>query len=661
MASAEGSGFYWRPDPDLVAKANLTAFLESEELESYEALLERSSADPSWYWESVIRHFGVRFHTAYDTLMDDSAGAPWTRWCVGGTTNLVLNCLDGHGDDDRQAVVWEGEDGRVRSWTLGQLKAETARLASGLRGLGLGRGDVIALYMPMLPETVAAFLAVAKIGAIAVPLFSGFGSEAVAARLQDAGASAVLTVDGTRRRGHTVPMKAILDAAAERVDTVRHVVTLADQGTGAFSRPGRDHDWHALTRDRPDHAPTEPLPADDPFMIVFTSGTAGRAKGTVHTHCGFVTKLAADFGLCLDFKRGDRMLWMSDLGWVVGPMQIVVSLFFGGTLVLAEGTPDYPDRGRLWRLVQDHRVSYLGLAPTIGRAMMRHGADEVARHDLASLRVTVSSGELWNPDSWTWFVDNVCRNRVPLLNVSGGTEIGWGIVTCTVLEPLKPCAFAGPCPGMGADIVDPEGRPVGPGEMGELVLRVPSIGLTRGLWRNPERYLESYWNSIPGLWVHGDWASRDGDGQWFLHGRSDDTIMVAGKRCGPFEVESILMDTGLVAEAAASGADDALKGEVVVCACVAGPGVSGDAETAARLSDAVARRLSPAFRPQRIVFVPELPKTRNMKVMRRVVRAVFEGRSAGDLAALVNPEAVKELRAKVAAGGGPASGPKTEL
>ena len=243
---------------------------------------------------------------------------------------------------------------------------------------------------------------------------------------------------------------------------------------------------------------------------------------------------------------------------------------------------------------------------------------------------------------------HVCRRRVPLLNVSGGTEIGWGIVACTVLAPMKPCTFNAPCPAMGADIVGPDGRPVGVGETGELALRLPSIGLSRGLWKAPERYLETYWNRIPGLWVHGDWASRDADGQWFLHGRSDDTIKVAGKRCGPFEVESLLMATGLVAEAAATGVEDRLKGEVVACACVAREGIAADADLTGRLADAIGRGLSPAFRPRRIVFVSQLPKTRNMKVMRRVIRAAFEGRPPGDLASLVNPEAVDELRAAVA-------------
>ena len=637
----------WHPDAEIVGKSTLTAFIRAHGLADYDTLLARSVAEPAWYWDAVIRHFGIRFYRPYEKVMDTSAGKPWARWCAGGTTNLVLNCLDAHVGTDvmkKPAVVWEAENGEVRTWTYAELNTETCRLAEGLRSLGLGKGDGIALYLPMLPETLAAYFAVAKIGGIVLPLFSGYGPGAVADRLNDAGAAAVITADGTRRRGKAVALKEIVDEASEATPTLRHVVVLKSLDLETCWNERRDLWWHELVSGRPGASPTEEMPADDPYMILYTSGTTGKAKGTVHTHCGFITKVSADFGLCMDFKPDDRMMWMSDLGWLVGPMQIVLSTFFGATLVLAEGTPDYPDPGRLWRLVQDHLVSYLGVAPTIVRALMRHGTDEVDRHDLSPLRVTVSSGELWNPDSWMWFHEHVCGGRVPLLNVSGGTEIGWGIVTNTVVQPHKPCTFSSAVPGMGADVVNAAGETVPPGEMGELVLRLPSIGLSRGLWNQPERYIETYWSKIPDLWVHGDWASRDPDGAWRLHGRSDDTIMVAGRRCGPSEVESLLMATGRVAEAAASAAVDSIKGETVICACVAKPGIAAGEALATELKDSVVRGLGPAFRPREVIFVSELPKTRNMKVMRRVVRAIYEGRDPGDLAALINPEVVDELR-----------------
>ncbi len=644
MSSDTAPDIAWQPSPEYIEGSTLKPFLEAHGLADYEALVRRADEDPAWYWNAVIDHFQIRFFKPYTQVMDDSDGKPWTKWCVGGTTNLVLNCIDAQTDRDRQAVVWEGEDGEVRSWTMGRLAVETARLAGGLRALGLGKGDAIGLFLPMLPETVAAFMAIAKIGGIIVPLFSGFGADAIVARLNDAGARAVITADGTLRRGRPTQLKQTLDEAIQRIPTVEKVVVFERLGLDIEWNEGRDHWWHDVVSGQPDEAPTEEMPADDPFMVIFTSGTTGKAKGTVHTHCGLLAKLAADFGLCMDFKPGDRIMWISDMGWLVGPAQVIAATFLGGTLVLAEGTPDYPDPGRLWRLVQDHRVTYLGLAATIARAMMRYGVEEVEKYDLSSLRITISSGELWNPDSWNWFFEHVCKRRVPILNVSGGTEIGWGIVICTVLQPHTPCSFSGPVPGMGSDVVDADGNPVKPGEMGELVLRLPSIGLSRGLWNDPEHYLETYWNKIPGLWVQGDWASIDAHGFWYLHGRSDDTIMVAGKRCGPTEVESLLMETGKLAEAAATAAFDALKGEAVICVCVPTPGIKADANLGAELREAVVRGLGPAFRPRDVLFVSDLPKTRSMKVMRRVLRAVYEGKDPGDLASLVNPAALDELR-----------------
>ena len=475
----------WRPSPDYVEHSTLLAFLRAQGISDVEALVRCSNADPAWYWDTIIHHFGIRFATPYRVIMDTSAGTPWTRWCVGGTTNLVLNCLDSHSGPAiraKPAVIWEGEDGMVRTWSYRHLQTETARLAGSLRALGLGKGDAIGIYMPMSPETMAAFFAIAKIGGIVVPLFSGFGAEALASRLNDAGSVALLTVDASRRRGKLVNLKSVVDEACAQIPSLRHVMVLRQQGIDSEWRPGRDHDWRELTARQPETAATEVMPADTAFMVIYTSGTTGQAKGTVHTHCGFLTKLVADLGLCMDFQAKDRLLWMSDLGWLIGPMEFVVSTFFGGTLVLAEGTPDYPEPGRLWRLTQDHGVTYLGLSPTIARMMMRYGAEEVEKYDLSSLRIAISSGELWDPEAWWWFFTHVCQHRVPNLNVSGGTEIGWGIVTSTVLQPHKPCAFTTGVPGMGADIVDAQGQSVPAEHMGELVLRVPSIGLSRGLW-----------------------------------------------------------------------------------------------------------------------------------------------------------------------------------
>jgi len=649
------SGAVWWPDRSTVDSANLTRFMQALGVGSFEALNERASADPAWFNDALIRFLDYRFEQPYTQVLDLGEGLPYAHWCVGGTTNVVLNCIDRRRGTPRytqEALVWEGEDGTVTTWSFADLDRETCRLAWGLRQLGLGPGDVVGMYLPNLPQAAAAMLAVAKIGGIVLPMFSGFGADAIAQRLIDGQAKALITVDGSLRRGKPVGAKVVADEALQQCPGVRHVVVLGHLATEHGWQPGRDHWWHELAAGAPDDCtavPTQAMPADAPFLLMFTSGTTGKPKGVVHSHCGFPVKTALDMSICMDLKPEDRFLWMSDMGWLVGPILVFGGLLVGSIVVLAEGAPNYPQPDRLWRLIERHRVSYLGLAPTVARLSMSLDDTALDALDLSSLRVIVSTGEPWTPEAWHWTFERVGKRQVPLLNYSGGTEVG-GILTGTVIHPLKPCAFAGPVPGTGADVVDAEGASVGPDVTGELVMRSPSIGLTRGLWHDRERYLQSYWSRLPDLWVHGDFASRDADGMWYVHGRSDDTLKIAGKRTGPSEIEALLMATGLVQDAAAIGLPDAVKGTAVVCICVPRPGID-PAGALKTLSVAVVAGLGGAFKPAKVVLVDDLPRTRNMKMMRRVVRASWLGEDPGDLSTLVNPESVQAIRAALAAHG----------
>lgn len=629
-------------------ESRLGRFLALHRIPDYEALCERASIDPEWFWRAVMDFHHLRFFRPFDRLLDTSRGPEWARWCVGGTTNMAWNCLDRvieSGRGDHPAIEWAGEAGERRAMSYHQLASLSRRAAAGLSRLGYREGDVVGLFMPMVPETVAAYLAIVSIGAIALPMFSGFGPHAVAERLADAGAKGVFTADFTLRRGRRIAMLETIEEATGSVPTLEHVFVVArEESGGHFETRGRHHRWNDLVSGADELLPVE-LPAETTAMIVYTSGTTGKPKGTVHSHCGFLTKVALDFGLVLDLQENDRLLWMSDMGWLTGPILAVAVPLMGATLVLAEGVPDYPEPGRLWRLVQDYRITFLGVAPTMIRAFMQQPPDVVAQYDLSSLRVTAATGEPWTPEAWTWFRKEVGRGRVPLLNYSGGTEIGGGILAGTVLhQDLEPCAFAGPIPGMGAVVVDEAGKRVGPGQVGELALTVPSIGLTRGFWHDPQRYLESYWSKIPGLWVHGDFASIDEQGRWFIHGRSDDTIKIAGKRTGPAEIEAALLATGKIAEAAAVGVPDSLKGSAVVCVCVAARGATPGDELAEELRSAVVEALGSPFRPKSVLFVADIPKTRTMKIMRRLVRSVLMREPAGDLSGLVNPDALEALR-----------------
>ncbi len=644
-----GQSFVWSPSEEYVRRSRLKRFMDRHGFATYQELLERSTEDIAWFWEAVFEDLGIEFYEPYTQVVDLSRGIQWPRWCVGAKLNIVHNCLDKWMDtptQNRVAIRWEGEEGAVRLMTYRDLYREVNRVAAALRAAGIGKGDAVGLYMPMVPEVAVALLAIAKVGAIILPLFSGFGAGAVATRLADAEAKALFTADGMFRRGKPVAMKPVADEALAEVPSVEKVIVYRRAGLDVPMTPGRDVWWDDFVAGQPAETPTERTDAEDVLMIIYTSGTTGKPKGTVHTHCGFPIKGAQDMAHGFDIQPFDTMFWMTDMGWMMGPWEVFGVTLLGASMLLYDGAPDYPDVDRVWALVERHGVTCLGVAPTFVRAIMPHGEEPVKRHDLSSLRILGSTGEAWNPDPWLWFFHTVGGGKVPIINYSGGTEISGGIVIGNVLTPIKPCAFAGPPPGMAADVVDEQGNPVR-GEVGELVVRRPWIGMTRGFWKDPERYIQTYWSRIPNVWVHGDFAAIDEDGQWYILGRSDDTINVAGKRVGPAEVESVLVSHPAVAEAAAVGVPDEVKGQAVVAFVVLQPGYSPSEELRQALRQLVAREMGKPLAPKDVRFVRDIPKTRNAKVMRRVIRAAYLGEPPGDLSALVNPEAVEEIRAAV--------------
>ena len=642
-----GGEIVWRPTAEYIERSHLTRFMRRHGIGSYDELQARSTADVPWFTDAVLEYLDIRFRVPYTQVVDLSDGIEWPRWCVGGRMNIVDNCVDKWAADpsirDRPALVWEGEEGATRTLTYGDLAAEVNRCANALRSLGLGKGDAIGLFMPMMPEIAIALLAIAKIGGVILPLFSGYGAGAVASRLADAAARALFTADGFFRRGAVVPMKPVADEAAAAVPSVEHIIVLRRAGNDVDMQPGRDDWWHELVDGQPAEAETTDTAAEDLLMILYTSGTTGRPKGAVHTHCGFPVKAAQDMAFGTDVHPGDNIYWISDMGWMMGPWLVFGATLLGATFCLYDGAPDYPDVGRLWALAARHRLTHLGVSPTLIRALVPYGEDPVQRHDISSVRFFASTGEPWNPDPWLWLFHAVGEGQRPIINYSGGTEISGGIVMGNPLLPLKPAAFAAPCPGMAADVVDADGKPVR-GQVGELVIRAPWIGMTRGFWGDRQRYLDTYWSRWPGVWVHGDWAAVDEDGMWYILGRSDDTIKIAGKRLGPAEVESVLVAHLAVGEAAAIGVPDALKGSALVCFCVLAPGHEPSDALAAELRDHVAAELGKPLRPKAVVFVSDLPKTRNAKIMRRVIRSAYLGEDPGDTSSLVNPGVIEELR-----------------
>jgi acetyl-CoA synthetase len=680
-----GGNFVWQPTPALVAQSSLQRFIQKHELGSYDELMQRSTADIAWFWDAVLSDLDIQFYKPYSRVVDLSEGKPWARWCVDGEMNIVHKMLDKYAGteiDNRVAIKSETEDGTTRTLSYKALREQTNKMAAALRSLGLGKGDAIGVFMPMVPEIVIAMLAIIKIGGIFLPLFSGFGATAIISRLNDAEAKALFAADGTYRRAKFCAMRSVADEAAGQIPTLKHLILLQtasatstphpaissapeerrktgdvftesaassrlspSQGERMKVRGWITHSWRDLINlSTPGpQQPTARTSAEDPMMIIYTSGTTGRPKGAVHTHCGFPIKSAQDMWQGLDLHPDETLFWMTDMGWMMGPWEVFGTLLLGATMMLYDGAPDFPGPDRVWSLVERHKVTALGVSPTLIRALRRHGDEIVHQHDLSSLRKFASTGEPWNPDPWMWLFQNVGRGELPIINYSGGTEISGGIVMGNVLTPMKPCAFSGPLPGMAADVVDENGKSVR-GQVGELVIREPWIGMTRGFWKDHERYVETYWSRFPDVWVHGDWAAVDDDGLWYILGRSDDTIKIGGKRVGPAEVESILVAHPQVSEAAAIGVPDSIKGEALVCFCVLKKGANGDLTLAGELKNNVGRDLGKALAPREVVFVADIPKTRNAKVMRRIVRAAYLGEKLGDTSALENPASLDEIK-----------------
>src|SRR5438093_1823112 len=638
----------WRPTERYLARSRLRRFAEECGHGDFASLYRWSVEDLDGFWRAVDRDLGLVWRSPYERVLDSSRGIPWTTWWIGGRMNYVATAL--RHDPSRTALVFEGEEGTTRRLTYGELAAAVRRFAAGLRALGVRPGDRVGIFLPMIPECAIATLAVSAIGAVYTPIFSGYAAEAIAGRLRDCEASVLITADGFYRRGQVVPMKETADAAADAAPSVRTVI-VATRVSRPVPMRDRDIGWDEVVR-RGAGADEKiaNTSAEDPYMLIYTSGTTGRPKGAVHVHGGFPVKAAQDLAHCFDLQPRDVLWWFTDIGWMMGPWLIAGGLLLGATIVLYDGTPDFPDPSRLWAMVERHRVTHLGISPTAIRGLMRAGEAPVHAKDRSSLFVLGSTGEPWNPDPWWWYFRNAGEERCPIINYSDGTEVSGGIVGCTTWTPIDSCAFSGPCPGMDADVVDDRGRPLR-GAVGELVIRKPWPGMTRGFWRDSRtpsdsRYLSTYWSRFPDVWVHGDWARIDRAGFWYIEGRSDDTLKVAGKRVGPAEVESAAVAHRAVVEAAAIGVPHELKGEVVVVFAVLRPGHAATAELARDVQEKIAQVLGKPLRPGGVRFVSQLPKTRNAKILRRVIRAAYLGKSdLGDLSSLENPAAVEEIRA----------------
>ena len=627
----------WQPSKEQIENSKLTKFIQHCKLNNYDELEKKSFSDPGWLWDNVIKFSDLKFYKPYSKILDESKGTPWTRWCIGGKTNIVLNCIDRHKDKEffkNTFIFAEREDGKESSITYEEFDKQISKVGNTLKINGFKKGDVIALYMPQFIETYIAYFAILKIGCVVLPLFSGYGSKAVIERLNIAKAKGIFTVEKTFRKAKEIRMFDQIKNELDQVISLEKTFLLGkEKGKKIFN-------WENF-QNVSDNLKTEETDAEDPAIIHFTSGTTGKPKGCVYTHIGLVAKMSFDEGVLADFRQTDIHLCMADMGWMVGSKSATIASAHGAQMVIAEGVPDFPDEVRFWKLIEKYKVSWTELSPALIRAQMIKDEKLFKDLDLSSLRMICTGGEPWTEKPWKWLFQVIGKSKVPIMNSAGGTEVSGSILHCCLHRPFKVGSFNAPIPGMSADILNLDGKKVSTNEMGELVMRKSSIGLTKSLWNDDKRYIDNYWSVIKDYWVHGDLASRDADGHWYLHGRSDDTIKVSGKRIGPSELESVIVKSGKAKEVAAVGIPDANKGSKIILSIV--PAENND-QKESFFEDLVIKDLGKSFKPDKVIFVKDLPKTRNMKIMRRVIKSCLANQDPGDLSTLLNPESVEEIR-----------------
>ncbi|MCI0142602.1 AMP-binding protein [Arthrobacter bambusae] len=588
----------------------------------------RAVADPEWFWRAVVEDLNVDFSVPFSQVLDDSAGKEFPQWFKSGVVNVAQLAALRHGEGElakKTAVIYEGDNGQRRTLTFDQLADEVRWFAAHLVRLGVRRGDRVVLFMPVVPEAAVAFLAIAMLGAIAVPTFSGYASEALSTRLQDSEAVLLVTADGTTRRGKTVELKRIADAAAAAAPTVRSVVVMRHLGTDVPMQEGRDVYYDELGAE-PEPVGVAETGSNDPLAIVYTSGTTGRPKGIVHSHGGFAVKTALDFAYGFDVHSDDVVSWITDLGWLVGPMLMTGPLQLGATIVMIEGLPTHPTPNRMWEIIERNGVTVQGIAPTAARALRAAGAGSIPA--ASTLLTFVSTGEAWDEPTWWWLFDEVGGRTRPIVNYSGGTEVGGGILIGYPFLAGPPAAFTGPLPGIDSAVFNDSGEPVA-GEIGELVVRNTFPGMTHAFWHDRDRYLETYWNRWDGVWVHGDLASVDGEGMLRIHGRSDDTLKLSGRRVGPAEIEASLLKDSRIAEVAVIGVGDEMRGQRAVAFAVLRDSDSNLEDLRRTALENAGRSFAPE-----LYTVLTLPKTKNGKIMRRAIRARFLGAPVGDMSSL---------------------------
>jgi acetyl-CoA synthetase len=630
------------PNKDLVAQSNIKKWMNAHNIGDYDELLERAADNPQWFWDDMAHE--LEWFEPYNDVLEWEP--PNARWFLDGKFNIVHNALDRHVKTWRKnkvAYIWESELGEVRKLTYFELYRKVNRLANALKSMGVQKGDRVSIYLPMILELPIAMLACAKIGAVHSVVFSGFWAKAFQERANDAKVKVAITADGFHRRGKVIKLKDTLDTVMEKIPSIEKVLVVKNCQCGADMKKGRDFFWDEVLEKESPHCPTEELDSEDPLFILYTSGTTGKPKGVLHTHAGYAVGTYTTLKFVFDIKDEDIWWCAADIGWITGHSYIVYApLLMGATSLMYEGTPDYPDPGRLWNMIENYGVSVFYTAPTTVRMFMKYGEKWPQKYDLSTLRILGSVGEPINPEAWIWYHKHIGNQKCPIMDTWWQTETGMHMITPLPISDLKPGSALKPFPTIKAEIFDDAGNAITEGG-GHLVIKTPWPAMFRTLFGEPERYVESYWSEFPNLYLTGDVARLDKDGYFWIQGREDDVLNVAGHRISTAEVESALVSHPAVVEAAVVGKPDLLKGEEIAAFVVLKENYESSPQLKHALREHVRAEIGPIASPSYIGFVGDLPKTRSGKIMRRVIKAKVKEEDVGDTSTLANPESVDGL------------------
>ena len=632
----------FKPTEDFINKTNVKQWMDRHNISNIDEIYKKGE---NWeeFWDEISKEL-VEWYEPYEKVVEWDA--PWVKWFVGAKYNIVHDALDKHVNSWRKnkvAYIFEGEPGDVQKWTYNDLYIEVNKLANSLKKLGVKKGDRVGIYLPMIIELPIAMLACAKIGAIHSVVFSGFSALAFRDRVNDCEAKVVITCDGFWRRGRKVYLKDQTDVALEQAPSVEHVIVCKRTGDGVPWTAGRDVWWNDLVFNASKECNTERLDANDPLFFLYTSGTTGKPKGIIHAHGGYSVGTAYTLKWVFDMKDEDIWWCAADIGWITGHSYIVYApLILGATSVIYEGAPNYPQPDRWWELIEKYNVSILYTSPTSIRLFMKYGEEWLKKHDLSTLRLLGSVGEPINPEAWMWYYKYIGNEKCQIMDTWWQTETGHFVISPLPITPLKPGSATKPLPGLSADVYDEKGEPV-KNAGGNLVITHPWPGMLRGIYKNPERYKETYWNKFKGLYLAGDVTRIDDDNFFWIQGRADDVLNVSGHRIGNSEVESALVSHPMVAEAAVIGKPHELKGESITSYVVLKTNVNPTDDLRRELREYVGNEMGKIARPDEIWFVNDVPKTRSGKIMRRVIRSKALGKDVGDISTLSNPEAVEEI------------------